>query len=146
MEIVCKFNEVGNLEPAILPGPDDKKKLGRYVGGAFNTPGFGTKKWAIAAYITPEKPLQDYLKEGLAAKEIVDGCLTHLNKPPTKRSRKPKYGNLEVRYFIVMENKISVSLFIDEKNSKYFWGRGSNKHSLNKSYSKRGRPRGRSKK
>lgn len=146
MQIVCKFKEISELEPAVASSPEDRKKLGRYSGGNLNVEGFGYKNWVVLAYIIPEKPIKEYIEEGLTEKQIVEGCVEFLNQPPTKRSRKPKYGKLTCNSFYFMEDKISVSLIIDQKNNKYFWGRGSNKNSMNKSYSKRGRPRGRSKK
>lgn len=146
MQITCSFKEVGELEPVVVPGPDDRRKLGRYSGGNLNVEGFGYKNWVVLVYIVPEKPIKEYLEEGLTEQQIVEGCVEFLNQPPTKRSRKPRYGKLACNYFYFLDDKISVSLIIDQKNSKYFWGRGSNKQSMNKAYSKRGRPRGRSRK
>ncbi len=144
--ITCKFKEMGELEPVVPAGPDDRKKLGRYSGGNLNVEGFGYKNWVVLAYIVPDKPIREYLEDGLTKQEIVDGCVEFLNQPPTKRARKPRYGKLSCNAFYFLEDKISVSLVIDQRNNKYFWGRGNNKQSMNKAYSKRGRPRGRSKK
>lgn len=142
MQIVCKFKEMGELEPTVPSDDGDRKKLGRYSGGNLNVEGFGHKNWVVLAYIIPEKPISSYIKEGLTEEEIVNGCVEYLNQPPTKRSRKSRYGKLSCNSFYFLEDKISVSLVIDQKNNKYFWGRGNNKHSMNKKYSKRGRPRG----
>ncbi len=144
--ITCKFKEMGELEPVVPAAPDDRKKLGRYSGGNLNVEGFGYKNWVVLAYIVPDKPIREYLEDGLTKQEIVDGCVEFLNQPPTKRARKPRYGKLSCNAFYFLEDKISVSLVIDQRNNKYFWGRGNNKQSMNKAYSKRGRPRGRSKK
>lgn len=144
--ITCKFKEMGELEPVVPAGPDDRKKLGRYSGGNLNVEGFGYKNWVVLAYIVPDKPIREYLEDGLTKQEIVEGCVEFLNQPPTKRARKPRYGKLSCNAFYFLEDKISVSLVIDQRNNKYFWGRGNNKQSMNKAYSKRGRPRGRSKK
>jgi hypothetical protein len=144
--ITCKFKEMGELEPVVPAGPDDRKKLGRYSGGNLNVEGFGYKNWVVLAYIVPDKPIREYLEDGLTKQEIVDGCVEFLNQPPTKRARKPRYGKLSCNAFYFLEDKISVSLVIDQRNNKYFWGRGNNKQSMNKAYSKRGRPRGRSRK
>ena len=144
--ITCKFKEMGELEPVVPAGPDDRRKLGRYSGGNLNVEGFGYKNWVVLAYIVPDKPIREYLEDGLTKQEIVDGCVEFLNQPPTKRARKPRYGKLSCNAFYFLEDKISVSLVIDQRNNKYFWGRGNNKQSMNKAYSKRGRPRGRSKK
>ena len=147
MEIVCKFKEMGEYEPAIPASPDDKKKLGSYDRTNLNVEGFGYKKWAIVAYIIPDEPIQKYLDEGLTEQQIVDGCIEFLNQPPTKRSRKPKYGMLECRYFTLVEGMISASILIDQRNSKYFWGRGLVR-SVRRSFSRKGRPpkKGRKKK
>ncbi|MCK5641063.1 MAG: hypothetical protein KAJ19_09710, partial [Gammaproteobacteria bacterium] len=133
-------------EPVVPAAPDDRKKLGRYSGGNLNVEGFGYKNWVVLAYIVPDKPIREYLEDGLTKQEIVEGCVEFLNQPPTKRARKPRYGKLSCNAFYFLEDKISVSLVIDQRNNKYFWGRGNNKQSMNKAYSKRGRPRGRSKK
>ena len=144
--ITCSFKEMGELEPVVPSGPEDRKKLGRYSGGNLNVEGFGFNNWVVLAYIIPERPIREYLEEGFTKQEIVDGCVEFLNQPPTKRARKPRYGKLSCNAFYFLEDKISVSLIIDQRNNKYFWGRGNNKQSMNKNYSKRGRPRGRSKK
>jgi len=146
VQITCSFKEVGELEPVVMPAESDRKKLGRYSGGNLNVEGYGFKSWVILAYIIPERPIKEYLEEGLTEQQIVDGCIEFLNQPPTKRSRKPKYGKLASHRHFFLEDKISASIIIDQKNSKYFWGRGQ-KGGLKSSYSKRGRPpRGRSKK
>ena len=144
--ITCKFKEMGELEPVVPAGPDDRRKLGRYSGGNINVEGFGYKNWVVLAYIIPERPIREYLEEGFTRQQIVDGCIEFLNQPPTKRARKPRYGKLSCNAFYFLEDKISVALVIDQRNNKYFWGRGNNKQSMSKAYSKRGRPRGRSKK
>tara|TARA_R110000751_G_scaffold46421_3_gene104495 strand:+ start:1371 stop:1814 length:444 start_codon:yes stop_codon:yes gene_type:complete len=140
MKIICSFKEVGELEPAVESTSAARKKLGRYSGGNLNVEGFGYKNWVVLAYVVPQKPIADYLKEGLTEQQIVDGCITFLNQPPTKRARKSKYGKLSCNSFYFLEDKISISLTIDQKNSKYFWGKGSSKHSIGENYSKRGRP------
>jgi len=145
VQIACSFKEMGELEPALPAGPEDKRKLGRYSGGNLNVEGFGSKNWVVLAYIIPEKPIAAYLKEGITEQQLVDGCIEFLNQPPTKRSRKPRYGNLSCDSFRILGDKISISLVIDQRNSKYFWGRGP-KAGQKSSYAKRGRPpKGRSK-
>jgi len=142
MQIACKFKEVGELEPTVTPGEHDKRKLGKYSGGNLNVEGFGYKRWVILAYIITDKPMEEHLKEGLTERQVVEGCIEFLNQPPTKRSRKPRYGKLSYNKHYIVGDKISVSLVTDQKNSKYFWGRGTNKHCMNERYSsKSGRPR-----
>lgn len=140
MEIECKFKELGELEPAIPAIAGDRKKLGKYDRTNLNVEGLGYKKWALVAYIVPDEPIQKYLNDGFTEQQIVDGCIKFLNKPPTKRSRKSRYGNLECRYFVFLEEMISISLLVDQRNNKYFWGKGS-KSRVQRAYSKRGRPR-----
>jgi len=140
VEIACKFKELGELEPAIPATEEDRKKLGKYDRTNLNVEGYGHKKWGIVAYIIPDEPIKKYLNDGLTEQQIVEGCVSFLNKPPTKRSRKSRYGNLECRYFIFLEEMISVSLIIDQRNNKYFWGKGI-AQSARRAYSKRGRPR-----
>jgi hypothetical protein len=139
VEISCRFKEIGELEPVVMPAESDKRKLGKYSGGNLNVEGYGHKNWVVLAYIIPDEPIGEYLEQGLTEKQIVEGCVEFLNQPPTKRSRKPKYGKLTYNKHYLLEDKISVSLVINQKNSKYFWGRGSDKKSMNKNYSTRGR-------
>ena len=139
VQITCSFKEMGELEPTVPSTPEDRKKLGRYSGGNLNVEGFGYKKWVVLAYIIPERPIAEYLEEGITERQLVDGCVEFLNQPPTKRARKPKYGNLSCDSFRILGDKISVSLVIDQRNSKYFWGRGP-KPGQKSSYTKRGRP------
>ena len=137
-EIECVFKEVGLYEPAFqIAG--ERKKYGRYEGGNLNVEGFGTKHWTIAASIVPEVPVKKLLKEGLTEEEIVKGCVAFLNKPPTKRARKPPYGKLSCRHFVLVDDFISVSLVTDDRNNKNFWGRGTKKAMAK--FTKRGRPR-----
>jgi len=145
MQIACSFKEVGELEPVVMPSESDRRKLGRYSGGNLNVEGYGFKNWVILAYIIPERPIKEYLEQGLTEQQIVEGCIEFLNQPPTKRARKPKYGKLSYNKHYLLEGKISVSLVIDQKNSKYFWGRGP-KPGKKSSYPKRGRTKGHSKK
>jgi len=138
VEISCSFEQIGQWY-GIFP-PDNNNKSGRYDATNLNIKGLGHDKWAILANIIPDKPLQEYLDEGLTHEDIVRGCIAFLNKPPTKRSRKPKYGTLESRYYNFLDEKISISLLTTDRNSKYFWGRGlKNQHT--RKASKRGRPR-----
>ena len=139
MQITCSFKEVGELEPVVMPSESDRRKLGRYSGGNLNVEGYGYKNWVILAYIIPDRPINEYIEEGLTEQQIVDGCIEFLNQPPTKRSRKPKYGKLASHAYFFLEDKISASIITDQKNSKYFWGRGP-KPGRKSSYSKRGRP------
>lgn len=139
MEIACSFELVEEWYPFMNEGGN--KKAGRYDSSNLPIKGLGYDKWAIVANIILEDAIDKYLDMGLTPEEVVEGCVTHLNKPPTKRSRKPRYGNLKCRYFKVLgENKISASLLTTERNSKHFWGRGAKAKSSGK-IPKRGRPR-----
>jgi hypothetical protein len=137
MEIPCSFESVP-LWYGIFS--NDDTKMGRYTAGALNVKGLGYDKWALVANIILKKPIQEYIDDGMSEDEIMAACLNFLNKPPTKRARKLKYGQLECRYFNVLENKISASLTTTERNSKYFWGRGAKLQEPRK-MSKRARPR-----
>lgn len=139
MEIQCDFELVEEWYPFMNEGKS--KKSGRYDSTNLAIKGLGFDKWAIVANIILDETLNKYLAMGMTQEEIVEGCIAHLNKPPTKRSRKAKYGTLKCRYFNVLsDKKISASLITTERNSKYFWGRGSKKKPGRK-VSKRGRPR-----
>jgi len=137
-KITCSFKEVGLLEPAsIIAG--ERKKFGRYEGGALNVKGYGTRKWSVAAYIVPRCSIKGYLDRGMSQADVVAACIKYLNQPLTPRARKAPYGTLECRHFVFHEDKISVSLVTSEKNNKYFWGRG--KKIQASPLVKRGRPR-----
>jgi hypothetical protein len=139
MEIVCKFEEITEWH-GIFDDPEERKKLGRYDSCNMNISGLGVNKWLVLANIVTDAPIEDYLDDGMTTEEVVSGCLEYLNKPPTKRSRKPKYGTLELRHFNMLGDKISISFTTDDRNNKYFWGRGA-KSCEPRKVSKRGRPR-----
>jgi hypothetical protein len=126
MEIECYFKPIGEYGDVLPAGPDDKKKLGIYEGCYLPIENFGFKKWSVVAYLIPTKGIEYYLNEGLEEQEIVERCLTFLNKPPTKRHRKSLYGTLEIYkfYFQKDKNRISISLLTDQKKNKHFWGKG----------------------
>jgi len=139
VEIVCSFEQIAEWHHT--PTEEAPTKSGRYDSSNLPEKGLGHDKWALVANIVLEKPLSGYLDDGMTEKEVVEACIRHLNKPPTKRARKPKYGKLRCRFFNVLGNsKISMSLITTERNSKYFWGRGAKKSSTRKTI-KRGRPR-----
>ena len=137
MEIPCSFEPVPQWYGIFSEG---ESKLGRYSETNLNVKGLGYDKWALVANIIVDKPVEEYLSAGLTEDQVVAGCLEFLNKPPTKRARKPKYGHLVPRYFKVLDKKITTSLTTTDRNSKFFWGRGS-KSQEPRQTSKRGRPR-----
>jgi hypothetical protein len=139
LEITCNFELVEEWYPFMKS--EETKKSGRYDTTNLPVKGLGYDKWALVANILLDEAMEKYLDMGMTEEEIVEGCITHLNKPPTKRSRKPKYGMLKCRYFnVIGDKKISASLITTERNSKHFWGRGS-KSTPGRKVSKRGRPR-----
>ena len=139
MEISCSFEKIEQWYPFMNDG--GTKKFGRYSTSNLAVKGLGFDKWALVANIILDKSLEEYASQGLTEEQVVEACLEHLNKPPTRRSRKPKYGKLTCHYFNVLEEtKISVSLLTTERNSKHFWGRGI-KNKPARKISKRGRPR-----
>lgn len=137
MEIPCSFESVPQWFGIFSDG---ESKLGCYSETNLKVKGLGYDKWALVANIIVDKPIEEYFSDGLTEDEVITGCLEFLNKPPTKRARKPKYGHLEHRYFKVLDKKITVSLTTTDRNSKFFWGRGSRRHEP-RQISKRGRPR-----
>jgi len=138
--IECAFEEIDEW-CGLLPDSSSKTKLGRYDAGNLNVNGLGATCWAVAANIIPDVPIRDLLAQGLSEEDIVERCFAFLNKRPY-RARKPRYGQLSPRFFILNkdEGKISVSFTTTERNNKYFWGRGS-KGGMGRKVSKRGRPR-----
>lgn len=107
-----------------------KTKKGRYHGSMFwNLPGFASKKWVVAARIQ----ISDHVPASIDDQDLIEGCMEYLNTPPPRkkfqrRTKKPKYGNLELHRGKVVRNKrglyISVLLITEERNSKHFWGKG----------------------
>jgi|TARA_R100000081_G_C4794483_1_gene159885 hypothetical protein len=137
MEVKCKLQELGSLAPC-MEMEGEKKKLGRYEGGAV-PPLEGTdKRWAVAANIILEEPIKHYLDSGLTEKQLVEKCVKFLNKKPY-RARKLPYGDLGYRHFIIHSDRISISLMTNDRNNKHFWGRGDVQ--TMKKNTKRGRPR-----
>ena len=126
MEIACQFKLVGEYGEVLQLDPDARKKCGIYEGSYLPIENYGFKKWSVVAYIIPDKGVPYYLDEGFEEQAIVEGCVEFLNKPPTKRHRKPLYGKLEVYrfFFQAAENRISVSLLTDQRKNKHFWGKG----------------------
>jgi hypothetical protein len=131
MEITCHFKDVyeyGNLLP------DQKKtKKGRYHGSNFPVDGFGVTQWVICAYlVVPE--YNHYISLGLTDKQIVEGCIEHLNKPPARkkyqrRVRKPLYGDLSLYRFKQKDSEESQEVFevlfiTDQRLNKNFWSEG----------------------
>ncbi len=106
-------------------------KKGRYHGSMFwEVPGFGVKRWVIATNIKVDHLM--YLEAGYTEKEIIDGCIDYLNKPPPrkkyqrKKTNKPKYGELELHSYRVKEDDtcIQALLVVSDRNNKHFWGNG----------------------
>lgn len=138
-EIECSFEEIDEWN-GLLGDLSGKKKLGRYDGSNIRAEGVGVTCWPIVANILPKQNIKNLLDSGLSEEEVVSKCIKFLNKKPY-RARKLRYGKLKVRHYIVdlENNKISTSMTTTDRNSKFFWGRGS----FNKvgKLPKRGRPR-----
>lgn len=126
--IKCDLQEIGEHE--LISGTKDKKKFGRYHGSMFwSIPGFGKKKWVVAARID----LMEDVPEDTPEEDIIKGCVEFLNTPPPRkkfqrRITKPKYGPLEIHTGKIIrkgeEIYISALLITNERNSKHFWGKG----------------------
>lgn len=125
MEIPCEFQAVPrwyNL-PVEVSGVT---KFGYYDSTNLRAPGLGSDIWALVANIVTEEPLSTYIDAGYTPQEIAEACVIYLNKPPTKRARKPRFGKLKLRYYnILPDGRISASLLTTDRKNKHFWGRGS---------------------
>ena len=125
MEISCKWKPIDEY---LLPGNGEKKD-GRYHGSMFwNIKGFGIRKWVVAGYI--EGNYQQYLDEGIPEKEVVEGCLTHLNQPPPRRKFQRKqpdslYGHLEYYRHKITPGGIEVLVITNQRKNNRFWSEGS---------------------
>lgn len=126
--ISCDLISISEHESLKLPS--DKKKKGRYHGSMFwNLPGFGSKKWVVAARIKVE----DAVPLSIPDEDIINGCMEFLNTPPPRkkfqrRIRSPKYGKLDLYNGKVVRKDgkliINALLITEERNSKHFWGKG----------------------
>ena len=126
--IECDLREIREHE--LLSEGKEKKKFGRYHGSMFwSIPGFGSKKWVVAARID----FKQELPTNLGDLEIIEKCVEFLNTPPPRkkfqrRVTKPKYGNLGLYNAKVIRREghtyISALLITDKRNSKHFWGKG----------------------
>ena len=115
------------------PKEDEKTKHGRYHGSIF--PGVPMDRYVVAALIDGE--YDGLSAAGLSDDDIVDGFISFLAQPKSKRSKKLKYGKLASFHGLdghAICNKRSVDgktilsvLFItsDPKN-KNFWGKPRN--------------------
>tara|TARA_R100000664_G_scaffold33355_1_gene50265 strand:+ start:2203 stop:2595 length:393 start_codon:yes stop_codon:yes gene_type:complete len=123
LEFECSFKELS--EWFVLDNNDGKKKkCGHYSSSALPVKGYGKKVWSVVAYIDVD--YESHREAGYDDEQIVQGCVNFLNKPLTRRHRKPRYGKLTPNWFNVLEDKkvISVCLLIDQRNNKNFWGKG----------------------
>ena len=122
-EYECSFKELSEWF-LVDNNADPKKKCGHYTNCSLPIKGYGSKVWAVVAHI--ETDLDEHRASGASDEEIVQGCINFLNKPLTRRHRKPRYGNLSLDKFKILEDKkvISVCLLIDQINNKNFWGKG----------------------
>lgn len=127
--IYCEWREIEEF----FPTTDAKRQTrkGRYHGSVFpRVKHFGSKQWVICGYL--EVDYEEYARQGMSEKDIVDGCVAYLNKPPErkkyqKRARKPLYGNLSLYSYKLKKDDspyIEVILVTDERKNKNFWGCG----------------------
>ncbi len=125
MEIPCQFQAVPRWYE-LFEESSDVMKFGYYDSTNLPTPGLESDTWAIDANIITEEPLSVYVEAGHTHQEIAEACVEYLNKPPTKRARKPRFGKLRLRYCNVLsDGRISASLLTSDRKNKHFWGRGS---------------------
>jgi len=138
MKISCQLQEIP--ECLHLTREGESTRMGKYDDTPYNVPGLGVDKWAVVANILLERPVEDYLKEGLTEEDVIKQCLQQLNKPRTPRARKLKYGKLEMRWYKIKGNKISASMTTTDRKNRNFWGKGKKPGQRNMPR-KRGRPR-----
>jgi len=126
MEIACSWKPIDEYG---FGSAKDEKKDGRYHGSMFwDVKGFGTKRWVVGGYLKGD--FQKYLDGGLSEKEVVEGCLAHLNLPPPRKKFHKKqpnslYGYLEYYKHKIIPDAIEVLVITDERKNKRFWSEGS---------------------
>ena len=123
LEFECSFRELSEWW-LVDDNKSPKKKCGHYSNSCLPVKGYGSSVWSIVAYI--EVDYKTHRGNGYSDEQIVEGCVKFLNKPLTKRHRKPRYGKLIPNWFNILEEKeaISVCLLVDQRNNKNFWGKG----------------------
>ena len=123
-EFECSFKKVKEWFHIDREEENSKKKFGYYSSTCLPVKGYGTKAWSVVAYIEVDHKM--YRESGFTDDQIVEGCLDFINKPETRRHRKPRYGSkfsLD-SYKMLGDNLISVSLVTNVRNNKNFWGKG----------------------
>lgn len=114
---------------------EEETKSGLYSSTVYNIPDYGVTKWVVCAYLSVDH--KKYLDEGVTTRQLIDGCLEHLNYMPeparkTKKGQKPKYGNLQplvskitgeydIKY---KDDCVIVQLVTDDRQNPNFWGEG----------------------
>tara|TARA_R110002020_G_scaffold82573_3_gene204666 strand:+ start:1131 stop:1526 length:396 start_codon:yes stop_codon:yes gene_type:complete len=123
-EFECSFKEVEEWFHIDKDEEDPKRKYGYYSSTMLPVKGYGTKAWGVVAYIEVDHNL--HRESGFTDDQIVEGCLKFINKPETRRHRKPRYGSkFSLNSYNMLEgNIVSVSLVTDVRNNKNFWGKG----------------------
>ena len=123
MEIPCKWKPIDEFTPK-----NEEKRAGRYHGSMFwNIKGFGSKRWVVGGYL--EVDYQDLQSQGLSEKEIVEGCLAFLNRPPLRKKfqRKegnPLYGCLEYYKHKCVPGAIEILATTNQRKNRHFWSEG----------------------
>ncbi len=108
------------------------RRFGRYLSTSYwDVQGYGSKKWAVAAYIDCDLEAHADLSDD----EVAQRCVNYLNKPPkrkkyAKKDPKPKFGILEL-YKSKVINKmgkqlISAIFIVSARKNRMFWGKGRN--------------------
>ena len=123
-EFECSLKKVKEWVHIEREEEGSKRKHGYYSQTCLPIKGYGTKVWSVVAYI--EVDYKEHREKGFSDQEIVEGCVDYLNKPVTRRHRKPRYGSeFSIdSYKMLDDNLISVSLITDIRNNKNFWGKG----------------------
>lgn len=114
---------------------DEEVRDGLYSSTTYNFPEFGDTKWVFCAYLKVDH--KKYFDEGMSSKQLIDGCLEHLNYVPeparkTKKAQKPKYGKIQplvskitgeydVKY---KDDRVIVQFITDDRQNPLLWGEG----------------------
>ena len=123
-EFECSITKLREWFHIVKEEENSKKKFGYYSSTCLPVKGYGTKVWSVVAYIEVDYKL--HRESGFTDDQIVEGCLNFINKPETRRHRKPRYGSkFSLDSYKILDNGlISVSLLTDKRNNKNFWGKG----------------------
>ena len=128
--IDCKLREFSEFGSAIAP-TNKKIKNGFYSNSVYPIKGYGRDRWVIITHVDVD--CEKYLAEGMSEKQIFQGCIDHLNQPPSrkkyaKKKPQPLYGELKLYKAKIKEGEsgkfVEAEIITNQRKNKHFWREG----------------------